>query len=280
VLGWLSGCEKILTVFEKGLDPYLAFAVYLFNRPYRELLEEYNNGLTGRRTISKPGVLGCGYLMGPGTRYFNEDTGEWEATGLLGYAWNMGVKQFTEEDAKLSVSTFRREFIEVVDYWYEIERAARKCLRSGKPVEFGHITFDYYYPFMRIRLPSGRFLHYLKPMIEVVETPWGVVKEQITYEGQDDKKHWRRISTHPGKLTENVDQAIARDLLACGLLEADRRGIDIRLHVHDQILGLAPEDKAEEALAILNESMRNPPGWAKGMPLKTAGFISKVFQKD
>lgn len=222
----------------------------------------------------------CGYMMGPGSRRFNDETGEWEAGGLLGYAWNMGVKQFTEEDAKLSVETFRREFTEVVDYWYGIERAAKKCIRTGEPVEFGHVTFDYYYPFMRIRLPSGRFLHYLKPKIEIVDTPWGDKKEQITYEGQDDRKQWRRITTHPGKLTENVDQAVARDILASGLLEADRRGIDIRLHVHDQILGLAPEDQAEEALAILNESMKNPPVWAKGMPLKTAGFTSKVFCKD
>jgi DNA polymerase len=280
VLGWLSNCEKILMVFERGLDPYLAFAVYLFNMNYRDLVAEYNSGMTGRRTISKPGVLGCGYMMGPGSRRFNDETGEWEAGGLLGYAWNMGVKQFTEEDARLSVDTFRREFTEVVDYWYGIERAAKKCITTGKPVEFGHITFDYYYPFMRIRLPSGRFLHYLKPKIEVVDTPWGDKKQQITYEGQDERKQWRRITTHPGKLTENVDQAIARDILANGLLEADRRGIDIRLHVHDQILGLAPEDRAEEALAVLNESMRNPPEWAKGMPLKTAGFTSKVFMKD
>jgi DNA polymerase len=280
VLGWLANCEKILMVFERGLDPYLAFAVYLFNMDYRDLAAEYAAGMSRRRTIAKPGVLGCGYMMGPGSRRFNEETGEWEAGGLLGYAWSMGVTQFTEEDARLSVETFRREFTEVVDYWYGIERAAKKCITTGKPVEFGHITFDYYHPFMRIRLPSGRFLHYLRPRIELVDTPWGDKKQQITYEGQDERKQWRRITTHPGKLTENVDQAIARDILANGLLEADRRGIDIRLHVHDQILGLAPEDRAEEALAILNEAMRTPPEWAKGMPLKTAGFTSKVFMKD
>lgn len=281
VLGWLARCEKILRVFKLGRDPYIDFATYLFHRPYDELMAEYKGGDGSKRTISKPGVLGCGYMLGPGEERYNRNTGEKEATGLLGYAWNMGVRDFTLEHSKLSVETFRREFAEVKSYWYGIEKAAKRCIRTGKTVEFDHIRFDRKGPFMRMILPSGRPLHYCRPRIEDVRAPWGEIKPTITYESLNDKKQWVRESTHPGKLTENADQAIARDLLAHGMRLAKKEaGLDLRIHVHDQLVGLVKEDEAEEKLKILIECMEDQPWWAKGLPLGSNGFISKVFMKD
>lgn len=281
VLGWLAECEKILRVFKLKRDPYVDFATYLFGGAYDDLMAEYKGGDGTKRTIAKPGVLGCGYMLGPGEMHYNRKTGEKEATGLLGYAWNMQVTEFTLEQSKLSVETFRREFSEVKDYWYGIERAAKKCLRTGKRVDFGVIYFDRKGPFMRMGLPSGRHLHYCRPRIESVRAPWGEMKPTITYEGINDRKQWERQSTHPGKLTENADQAIARDILAHGMKLAKRRhGIDVRLHVHDQLVGLVKEDEAEEKLKLLIECMEEPIKWAKGLPLGSNGFISKVFMKD
>ena len=280
VLGWLAGCEKILRVFRLGRDPYIDFATYLFGLPYDVLYAEYKGGDSSKRTISKPGVLGCGYMLGPGEERVNFKTGEKEATGLLGYAWNMQVTEFTQEQSKLSVDTFRREFEEVKDYWYGIERAAKKCIRTGRRVDFGHIYFDRKGPFMRMGLPSGRHLHYCRPRIEDVKAPWGEIKPTITYESQNDRKQWVRETTHPGKLTENADQAISRDLLAHGMRLADRRGLDLRIHVHDQLVGLVPEDEAEAKLKVLIECMEEQPRWAKDLPLGSNGFISKVFTKD
>lgn len=280
VLGWLAECEKILRVFKLKRDPYIDFATYLFHMAYDDLMAEYKAGDSSKRTIAKPGVLGCGYMLGAGEERINHKTGEKEATGLLGYAWNMQVTEFTQEQSKLSVETFRREFEEVKDYWYGIERAAKKCIRTGKRVDFGRVYFDRKGPFMRMGLPSGRHLHYCRPRIEEVMMPWGEKKASITYESQNDRKQWVRESTHPGKLTENADQAIARDLLAHGMKLADRRGLDLRIHVHDQLVGLVKEDEAEEKLRILIECMEDQPDWADGLPLGSNGFISKVFMKD
>lgn len=286
VLGWLADCEKILNVFKLGRDPYIDFGTYLFNRDYDDLWHEYKVlKNSGPRTISKPGVLGCGYMLGPGKTFEDKTTGEIEATGLLGYAWNMGVRQFTMEDSKHSVDVFRREFKEVKDYWYAIERAAISCVKTGQTKGCGHVTFDIKGDFLRMQLPSGRFLHYYKPKVQKVRVPWKnsdgtpATKMGLTYEGQDNYK-WKRQSTHPGKLTENADQAISRDLLAHGMVLARERGIDMRLHVHDQIIGLVKEDDAERALEVLKECMEHPPAWAKGLPLGSAGFTTKVFKKD
>lgn len=281
VLGWLSGCEKILDVFRKGQDPYIAFATYLYGKPYDVLWHEYKVEKNGaKRTIAKPGTLGCGYGMGPGDSYVNHKTGEVEASGLLGYAWNMGVRQFTKNDSKHSVDTFRREFVEVKEYWYDLERAARRCVKTEKPTSCGVIRFEMQRPFLKMILPSGRPLYYLRPRLEYVATPWGDRRLQITYEGQNDKKQWVRIHTTPGKITENADQAISRDLLVHGMKLAARRGLDLRLHVHDQLVALALAEKASNALDILKESMEEQPKWAPDLPLGSAGLITKYFMKD
>ena len=284
VLGWCALDRKILRVFELGRDPYIDFATYLYRQPYDVLWAEYKEqGKKEKRTFAKPGVLGCGYRLGPGEQHINRKTGEMEATGLLGYAQNMGVK-LTPEQAKLSVDTFRETFKEVVQFWYDIERAATKCVRTGQPTVCNMIRFEIASPFLRMILPSGRALSYCRPRIEPVLAPWGEWKDSLTYEGLNDQNQWVRISTHGGKLTENAVQAIARDIIATGLRRAYYRGLDICIHVHDQIVGVAPEAEAEEHLAILQDCMAEAEDWhfygGVQLPLASAGFTSKVFMKD
>ena len=110
--------------------------------------------------------------------------------------------------------------------------------------------------------------------------PWGAMKPAITYWGVNDKKQWVKQTTHPGKLTENGDQAIARDLLAHGMMLANREGIDIRLHVHDQVIALHPEKLAKQGLQTLIDCMEDVPHWAKGLPLGAEGFTDTIFRKD
>lgn len=282
VLGWMADCKKILKVFEDNLDPYISFGTYMFGKTYDMLWHEYKVLKDStHRTIAKPGVLGCGYMLGAGQRYFNKDTAEYEATGLLGYAWNMGIKEFTLEDSKLSVDTFRREFTEVKDMWYDLERAAKKCVRTGQTTEYRMLRFEMHPPFLKMVLPSGRALHYCRPRIEMVETPWGEEKEGLTYEGLNDKNQWVRISTHPGKITENADQAISRDLLANALyLGKLRYNMDFRIHVHDQAVTHSRIEVAERDLERLQECLGEQPHWAPGLPLGSAGFVSPIFIKD
>jgi DNA polymerase len=280
-LGWICGCKKILQVFLDGRDPYVDFATRLFGASYESLWAEYLSGNKYKRTMSKPGVLGCGYRLGPGEKRINKQTGEEEATGLLGYAWNMGIRDFTEEQSRRSVEVFRSAYPEVVAFWTEIERAAKYCVRTGRPIECGPVRFEFQKPFLRMRLPSGRYLSYLRPKILDWKTPWGAVKPTLTYEGLNDRGIWARIPTQGGKLLENSDQGISRDLLVHGMrIAKDRYGMIPRIHVHDQIVACAPIETAERDLARLIECMEEAPSWAEGLPLGAAGFVSKIFTKD
>ena len=285
VLGWLAEDDKILRVFREGLDPYIDFATDMFRMSYEEIEAKTNAGDKTMRTTAKPGVLGCGYMLGAGDERENRTTGEIEATGLLGYAWAMHVP-LTKEMSKLSVDTFRAKFVRVVEFWAEISSAVFRCIRTGEPERVGYLTVDMKKPFLRIGLPSGRFLHYMRPRIESRKMPWqdrdgkDVYKPSITYENMENGQ-WRRVTTHPGKLTENVTQAVARDLLAHGMTLADAIGIDIRMHVHDQIVSLPRLHQAVKQLVQLIQCMTTLPPWADSkMPLKAAGFTSPIFLKD
>lgn len=299
VLGYMADEERILNVFKEGRDPYVDFAVYMFGGTYDELWHEYKVlGQKTKRTTAKPGVLGCGYMLGEGFEYEDEATGEILATGLLGYARGMGITDFTAEQSARSVKVWRETYSKVSDYddglWYALDRAVRKTISTGRRTEVNMFEFDKDGPFLTARLPSGRKLYYLRPRLEDRKTPWGEIRPTVTYEGIDSRstrKVWGRISTHPGKTTENLDQALARDCLAHALMRLHdrnvvvlrtRRGgpvVDVRLHVHDEIVALAREDEAEEVAKILSEAMSEPMDWAPGLPLKAVADISKVFVK-
>lgn len=279
-IGWICGDEKILDVFRKNRDPYIDFATHLYGLSYEEIFHEVKVlKKKEKRTLSKPAVLGCGYMLGPGKKEVNPRTGEVEAYGLLGYAMNMGI-EMTEEQAQKSVDVFRDTFKDVRRFWYESLDAVKAVIRDGVPRETGPIRFDMKGPFLRARLPSGRHLHYFRPRIEMKETPWGEQRPTVTYMGQGTHGQWQRLKTHPGKLLENFTQAICRDLLTYSLRRAEEAGLDVRLHVHDEILVLAREEDAEETQKVLLEVMSEAPPWAKDFPMAAAGGISKMFMKD
>ena len=298
VLGYMANEERILNVFLEDRCPYIDFATYMFGGTYDELWHEYKVLKQKlKRQTAKPGVLGCGYMLSAGFEYEDPSTGELLATGLLGYGRGMGIDLTVEQSAK-SVKVWRETYSKVSDYetglWYELDRAMRKTISTGKRTSVNMFEFERDGPFVTARLPSGRKLFYIRPRIEDRKTPWGEVRPTVTYEGIDShstRKVWGRVSTHPGKVTENLDQALARDCLAHALLRLKRRNVniiatrsnqplvDVRLHVHDEIVALAREDDAERVGQVLSEAMSEPMDFAPGLPLKAVAEISKVFVK-
>ena len=78
---------------------------------------------------------------------------------------------------------------------------------------------------------------------------------------------------HGGLLTENVVQAIARDLLVRVILECEKAGIPIVLHIHDEVIACVPEVQAEQAMETMIQIWRTVPQWAEGLVLDAEGVI-------
>lgn len=276
MIGWLSGCERIMQDHRDGKDPYMSFGVFLFEKTYAEISKR-------ERQDSKPGRLGCGYRLGPGGVVKNKK-GDDVKTGLYGYAESLGI-QLTLQQCERSVQVYRNAYPEVVQYWYDLENAVERCLQTKRPVKVGAVIIDTKQPFLRIRLPSGRYLHYYSPRMTKV-TRMGKNNEPYTklsfnYLGVDSQtKKWGRIFSHGGKLAENIDQAASRDILAAGMVFADLDGYRIVGHAHDEIITEQDEHDAKHTVERLCKIMCRKLDWCRDLPLAAAGYESVFYKKD
>jgi DNA polymerase len=260
VLGWVANCQRINTLFASGLDSYKDFATEVYGVAYDDVSK-------AQRTFCKPPVLGCGYQLG--------------GDGLVTYAEGMGVDIDTEE-AKRLVALWRRLYPEVVEMWYWLVGTCKQVTLTGESVCGYMVNIRRDRNFLFIDLPSGRSIAYFHPLVEDRTPPWGGDKvPTMTYMGMDQYTHkWKRISTHGGKITENIVQAIARDLLRDALRQMDAVGMDICGHVHDEVLVVTGEDVAEDTLKQMNTIMSTTPSWARGLLLGAEGYITKRYRKD
>lgn len=125
---------------------------------------------------------------------------------------------------------------------------------------------------LRIRLPSGRYLCYINPSVND--------KDEITYFGVNQyTRQWGKIKTYGGKLVENCTQAFARDIIGYNMPAIEKAGYEIVLTVHDEDITECPntDEFSSDHLASL---MATVPPWAKGIPLAAAGFETYRYRKE
>lgn len=169
---------------------------------------------------------------------------------------------------------WRKAHPEISSYWKELEDAVRFAIvNQGVTVECRKLKVRRKGGWLRIGLPSGRALCYPEPRIEVDGT--------ITYVGVDAyTRQWGRIKTYSGKLFENVVQAAACDQLAECMPGIEDAGFELVLHVHDEDVTEAPEDRDDLSAELLGELMCADLGWNGGLPLAAAGFEADRYRKD
>ncbi|HCI6749402.1 TPA: DNA polymerase I [Klebsiella variicola subsp. variicola] len=165
---------------------------------------------------------------------------------------------------------WRNAHPKIVGLWKAVEEAAKKAILGIATVTHG-MLFERKGGWLRIRLPSGRWLSYPSPRVE---------DGQISYMGTCPySRKWRRLKTFGGKLVENIVQAIARDVLADNMPEVERQGYEIILSVHDELLTETP-DSPDYSAGALSRLLAIVPRWAQGMPLAAAGFEAYRYRKD
>jgi len=252
VLAWMTRDPGLMRIFREGLDPYKVFAEMW-------LLVLYDEVEKAIRNRCKPPMLGCGYGLG--------------GPGLVRYSESLRVEM--DEDTALSaVQAYRARFPGVCRFWRNIESAFRWAVRSPGTVFGQNIGFPMRYNgrMLVLRLPSGRCLYYDRPEVDE--------DGELSYMGQNQfTGQWGRIRTWGGKLTENVDQAIARDLLAHALQRYDEAGGCVIGHVHDEMIAEEDEDQAEKWLETMNQCFTTPPDWFRGLPLKAEGYVARDYRK-
>ena len=92
-----------------------------------------------------------------------------------------------------------------------------------------------------------------------------------------DAKEWPRARLWRGLACENITQAVANDLLRHSLRCLGEEGLDVVLHVHDEIV-LETADP-DTAAASLLRVMTTPPAWADGLPLNAEVGVMTRYGK-
>jgi DNA polymerase bacteriophage-type len=134
-----------------------------------------------------------------------------------------------------------------------------------------------YHKWLCIRLPSGRELRYFRPEVKMVDK-WGNGRRQpaLSYMGEFKGKPARE-STYGGKLTENVVQAIARDVMIHSSFHAEDEGYTLVGRVHDELITEVEEDFGSKE--HLEEILKRRPSWALDAPIGAEGFECIRYRK-
>ena len=253
VLAWIAGEQWRIDTFKNGGDIYCASASKMFKVPVEK------HGVNGElRQKGKISELACGY------------------GGSVGALKNMGAVEMGVQENELQglINDWRNANPRIVRFWYEVGNAAMKATQEKTTVPLGKLVFAYERGILFIRLPSGRRLSYIKPRIGT--NRFG--GDSITYMGINSAKKWDRLETFGGKLTENIVQGTARDLLANALINAANAGYDTVFHVHDEIICEVPNGYG--SVDELCRLMCIKPDWADGLPLNADGFECEYYKKE
>ena len=250
VLAWLSSEQWRLDVFNTHGKIYEASAEQMFHLPAGSVKKG-----DPMRQKGKIAELALGY------------------GGSVGAMKNMGALEMGlhEDELKPIVDSWRAANRAITKFWWDTDAAARKTISTKAP---SHLPYDMGFfaqgPLMRLLLPNGRCLSYVKPKI---------VDENITYEGNiQTSGAWGRIESYGPKLVENIVQAVARDCLAEAMFRLESNGFPVVFHVHDEVICEVEEGRS--SAKELGELMSEPIEWAPGLPLRADAYECEYYRKD
>ena len=257
VLACLAKCYSMMDAYANGRDLYKECMSTQLHIPMDEVT-------SSMRDKGKIQILGCGFGMG------------WEK--FIEHAAKSNII-LTEKDSKECVYGFRETYPEIPALWKEFNTAVIKAVKSNICVYVKGCIVDGRNPkVLKIKLPSGRCLHYFDPYVNE-SMKFGRPMEQVSYTQYDSKG--KKISDlYGGLIVENVVQAIARDILLSGMFEAEKAGFFVIGTIHDEIVcesligSNLNLDKLLHCMTIL-------PWWAKdfGFVLKAEGYEGFFYKK-
>lgn len=264
VVSWLADEEWRMEVFRGDGKIYEAAGARMFNVPISAVTKG-----SDLRAKAKNAELALGYQ------------------GSLGAMKRMGGDKMGMSDTEMMsiVHKWRKANPKIVALWQEVEDCAHEAVRYQRKVvgTARNLEFDCDGDYLTVKLPSGRCLFYRNPrFVQKQVGGRGPVSKLLCYDGiVQETKQWGDIETYGGKLTENIVQAISRDLIGYAMLQLEENDYAITMHVHDEAIAEVPADGWEKQwLSEMERIMGTPPSWAKDLPLNADGYITSFYKKD
>lgn len=242
----LAGQSDKVALLASGKSPYCDMGQKIYKRPIDKYID------TVEYQISKNAVLGLGFQMG------------WKKFKSR-YA-----KEESEEFCQTIVETYRKEWApKVPKVWYALEEAATKAVHTGKPHNAYGVEYKLEDGWLTARLPSDRKLWYFNPHQSRKAMPWDETDVRMAWTYQQTKTgQLKTIDAFGGLVTENVIQALARDLMVHAMFNLEANGYPIILTVHDEIICEVLMEYANEK--DFREIMEVRPQWAIDLQIPVA----------
>ena len=307
---WLAGETWKIEAFREydaGTGPDLYKLAY--SKSFGEPVESIGKG--PKRQIGKVQELALGYqggvgaFMSMGANYgvkpdnvrpvvmANADPALWEKSRSKFEGSNkFGLSENNWTALRYIVDGWRAGHPNIVQGWWAVQDAVVEAV--SEPGHMVHLLGGKVRmycarnrKFLHIYLPSGRPLSYFRPRIRetkevsgAVSGPGGFerIRRQVIVEGWDSRLNkWGDVSLYGGLIWENIIQALCRDLLVHGMMNCERAGYPVVLHVHDEGVfevpaGTGDVEEVRELMAVL-------PKWAGGFPLTSAAWRDRRYVK-
>lgn len=294
---WLSGEDwklKYFREYDAGKVEYDNYVV-----AYKEAMNCDFDTAKDNRQIGKVMELGLGYGGGVAAfitfaAVYRLDLDEladrvWEAADhdhlmeCYGkYEWakkngyHAGLDQEVYAACELLKQKWRAAHPRTVEFWQNLEDCFRLAIKyegrtftvRGCPM----LKMRRDKNWLRVKLPSGRYLVYVNPWVDEKKNIWFRGVDQLT-------RRWAKIHTYSGKLSENVTSATSRDVMAYNFPKIEEAGYPIALSVHDEVI-TEPRDKRSYSADKLSALLSAPHEWSKGLPLAAQGFETYRYRKD
>lgn len=272
----LAGEQWRLDVFRAGTDIYLESISRSTGTPLENLV---------------------GYKKERGMHHPLRQKGKIQELSLGFGGWLGALRAFgaegTDDELKAQVLAWRAASPWIVEFWggqtrdfgrstdyFGLEGAAVMAVKQpgfwrrvsrldGSPAGVSYLCTG---GVLYCKLPSGRHLAYHNPRLSPADKAWR--GEMLTFEGYNTNPKkgppgWQTMQLYGGLLCENVVQAAARDIQRHAIINLEKRGYPVVLHVYDEDVSEVPEGwgSIEEFESI----MSTMPAWAGGWPIGAKG---------
>jgi len=274
VIAMLAGEQWRIDAFREGKPIYLVGASKITGRSveeYEAYAREYNDHHPDRQKIGKVSELACG---------FGGWIGSYKAFGS------------TEPDdvIKAQILAWRAASPAIVELWggqfrglpwehdrrpelYGFEGMAIAAVQNpGAVYEYRGVRFFMRGDALIVRLLSGRDLTYHTPRLyPSTRSPGALTLIYMTWNSNPKygPPGWVPMETYGGRITENVVQAIAHDILRHAIVNLRAAGYPTVLHVYDEIVGEIPVGTG--SIEDFERIMNIMPPWAHDWPVRAAG---------
>lgn len=249
---WDAGQTDLLAAFASGQDVYIITAAGIYGVDPSEITDD-------QRFVGKVFVLGGGYGAGH---------------VKLNYMFKLG--QFGPplvmplEQTKELLDRWRHVNHMIVKKWKQNEQDAKHAFLNETTVESGCVTYQGFMGEGFMHAPNGTYIRY-------PDVRYDQETRQMLYHAKTGP-----VKLYGGILTENKIQKLARHVLAHHLLQMEEQLPDARVAalVHDEVVLVVPDCRAEEYAQMVKKIMSTPPDWTPGLPLDAKVNVFAFYDKS